>query len=86
VDALKIDRSFLTDSGRPRAAALLRCVIDFAHALSLRVVAEGVETQIQMDLLALLGCDEVRGFFLGEPSFEITDVNRYAKCRPDTMW
>ena len=71
LDAMKIDRSFLTESeGRPERAAVLRCIVDLAHTLGLRVVGEGVETTAQLDLLRSLGCDEIQGFLLGRPSFD----------------
>jgi len=71
LDAMKIDRSFLTESeGRPERAAVLRCIVDLAHTLGLRVVGEGVETTAQLDLLRSLGCDEIQGFLLGTPSFD----------------
>jgi diguanylate cyclase (GGDEF)-like protein/PAS domain S-box-containing protein len=71
LDALKIDRTFLTHAeGRQTGAAVLRCVIELAHALGLRVVGEGVETTAQLELLGSLGCDEYQGFLLGKPSFD----------------
>ena len=48
----------------------MRCVVQLAHALGLRVVGEGVETAAQLDLLGSLGCDEIQGFLLGEPSLD----------------
>jgi EAL domain-containing protein (putative c-di-GMP-specific phosphodiesterase class I) len=75
LDALKIDRSFLTENeSRPQGAAVLQCVVQLAHSLGLRVVGEGVETQAQLDLLASLGCDDVQGFFLGRPAFDVDGV------------
>ena len=71
IDALKMDRGFLLEAtGGKRGAAVMRCVVEMAHALGLRVIAEGVETTAQLDFLANLGCDEVQGFLLGRPSFE----------------
>ena len=71
IDALKLDRGFLTQSEDARhGPAVMRCVIEMAHALGLRVIGEGVETIAQLDLLSGLGCDEIQGFLPGEPSFE----------------
>jgi EAL domain-containing protein (putative c-di-GMP-specific phosphodiesterase class I) len=71
LDALKIDSTFSTAAEtRHQGAALLRCVVDLAHTLGLRVIAEGVETTAQLDLLRNLGCDEVQGYLLGRPSFD----------------
>lgn len=68
VQELKIDRSFVVDlRGTGKGAAIVRSVIDLAHALDLRVVAEGIEDEETCTLLAGLGCDEGQGFFLGRP-------------------
>lgn len=69
IDVMKIDRSFLEDTGAKESGeAVLRCVIDLAHALGIRVLAEGVETPDQRDLLYRLGCDAMQGFLLGTPA------------------
>ena len=71
IDVVKIDRSFLTATGQKDGGeAVLRCVIELAHALGIRVIGEGVETAAQLDLLQRLGCDEMQGFLLGRPAFE----------------
>ena len=63
VDTLKIDRSFIVDmTVGPQGMALVSTIINLAHALRLKVVAEGVETEEQSRLLRLLGCDEMQGF------------------------
>ncbi|MCP5282063.1 MAG: EAL domain-containing protein [Rhodoferax sp.] len=65
---LKIDKSFVLDLETSRdARAVVDAVIRLAHALSLRVVAEGVETQGQRDILLKMGCDELQGFLLARP-------------------
>ena len=68
VDTLKIDRSFISliDSS-PDNMAIVSAVISLAHALDLRVVAEGVETREQLNLLRLLKCDEIQGYILSRP-------------------
>jgi diguanylate cyclase (GGDEF)-like protein/PAS domain S-box-containing protein len=68
VDSLKIDRSFVVDmvSG-PQGLSLVSIIINLAHSLKLRVVAEGVETEEQARLLQLLSCDEVQGYFFSKP-------------------
>jgi diguanylate cyclase (GGDEF)-like protein/PAS domain S-box-containing protein len=68
VDTLKIDRSFVLDmTTGPQGLALLSTIINLAHALKLCVVAEGVETEEQSRLLALLGCDEMQGYLFSRP-------------------
>jgi diguanylate cyclase (GGDEF)-like protein len=68
LNRLKIDRSFVirmtTD---PQCAALVGAIIAMAHALKLRVTAEGVETEEQAERLRELGCDEVQGFWFARP-------------------
>lgn len=65
---LKIDRSFVMDLGSsPDAHAIVDAVIKLAHAIGLRVVAEGVETPKQRDLLVALGCDELQGYLFARP-------------------
>jgi len=65
---LKIDRSFVGDiETSSDARAIVSAVIHLAHDLSLRVVAEGVETEGQRDILLGLGCDELQGFLFARP-------------------
>nr|WP_084063549.1 EAL domain-containing protein [Marinobacter antarcticus] len=68
VDLLKIDRSFITDvTERHDDAVIIRAVINLAHNLGLRVVAEGVETQAQLDFLKDQGCNLVQGYLISRP-------------------
>ncbi len=65
---LKIDRSFVLDlEGSSDARTLVEAVIKMAQALSLRVVAEGVETEAQHQILRALGCDILQGFLFAKP-------------------
>jgi len=65
---LKIDRSFVNDLEQSSdARAVVDAVVRLAHALGLRVVAEGVETGAQRDILLRLGCDELQGYFFAQP-------------------
>ena len=65
---LKVDRSFVacmaTDTG---AAAIVQAVATIGRNLTMRVNAEGIETEEQLSLLRAMGCDEVQGFLLGRP-------------------
>ena len=68
LDELKIDKSFVDGLGRDtEATAIVAAVMGMAHALDLRVVAEGVETSDQVVRLRTLGCDEAQGFFYARP-------------------
>jgi EAL domain-containing protein (putative c-di-GMP-specific phosphodiesterase class I)/ActR/RegA family two-component response regulator len=69
LDELKIDKSFVDGLGRDfEATAIIAAVMGMAHALDLRVVAEGVETADQVVRLRTLGCDEAQGFFYARPA------------------
>ena len=68
LDELKIDRSFITDlPNKSEDQALVSAMIYLAHEFKLKVVAEGVETQAQLDLLAKMGCDEYQGYLFSQP-------------------
>ena len=65
---LKLDRSFVADLARePRSAKIVAATIDMARALGMTVVAEGVETIDQVDVLQRLGCDYAQGFLFARP-------------------
>jgi diguanylate cyclase (GGDEF)-like protein/PAS domain S-box-containing protein len=68
LDRIKIDRSFVASLGREeRSLAIVRAVIGLAHGLGLPALAEGVETNDQMEILIEEGCDEIQGFLIGRP-------------------
>ena len=67
-DFVKIDRAFITDvTNNPEDAAIATAIIAMAHSLGLRVVAEGVETEGQLQFLRAHGCDEVQGYYFSRP-------------------
>ena len=67
LDCLKIDRGFVQAIESPRGAEICRAVVNLAHGLNMRAVAEGVETMDQRNILRQLGCDEVQGFLYARP-------------------
>ncbi len=66
IDQLKIDRSFVHDVPGD-GSAIATAIIAMAHSLELTVVAEGVETQEQLEFLRRAGCDIMQGFYFAEP-------------------
>ena len=68
VDKLKVDQSFVRDMENDTDDyALVTAIIQLAHSLGLRVTAEGVETEQQMQMLAELKCDEFQGYYFAKP-------------------
>ena len=68
IDALKIDRSFIsTITERQDAVEIVSAIISMAQSLGLSTIAEGVETQPQCDLLRKLGCHQIQGYLISRP-------------------
>lgn len=68
IDRLKIDRSFVKDTpGDTDDCTIVRTIIEMSRNLGLSVIAEGVESQAQVDFLSAEGCDEIQGYFLSKP-------------------
>jgi diguanylate cyclase (GGDEF)-like protein len=69
VDKVKIDRSFVAEvPGNRDQSALVSAIVALAHALQIKVVAEGVETEAQRDFLRSCGCDYIQGYLVGRPA------------------
>ncbi|RVT93579.1 EAL domain-containing protein [Sphingomonas crocodyli] len=70
-DKIKIDRSFVLESEKSeQARAIIRAVIALGSTIGMPVLAEGVETEAQLDMLRSEGCSEAQGYLLGRPSLE----------------
>lgn len=69
IDQLKIDREFVSDVGSADTddAVLTLAIVNLAHNLGLKVIAEGVENEAQLDYLKSIGCDEYQGFYFSRP-------------------
>jgi len=81
VDQLKIDRSFVIGLASGEDDALVRSIIDLAHNLRLKVIAEGVESKEVRDLLLQFGCDAAQGHFLSRPAPKPT-IARWMEDQP----
>jgi EAL domain-containing protein (putative c-di-GMP-specific phosphodiesterase class I) len=79
-DVLKIDRAFILGLPEKKSMAIVQAVLAVAHALGRKVVAEGVELELQERLLEALGCDIVQGFLYALP-LESEDFVAWAKRR-----
>jgi EAL domain-containing protein (putative c-di-GMP-specific phosphodiesterase class I) len=67
LDVVKLDRSFFADLDRQSVRTIVSSTVGMAHALGLRIVAEGVETQAALVAVRELGCDAVQGFVMHRP-------------------
>jgi predicted signal transduction protein with EAL and GGDEF domain len=68
MDELKIDRSLISEIGlNDKSEAIIRAIVGMTGALGYRTIAEGIETQAQLDFVRALGCHSVQGFLLGRP-------------------
>lgn len=87
IDYLKIDRSFVANLSEGSSdLALCRAMIVMAHTLGMQVVAEGIETQLQMDLLVAAGCDFGQGYYfaksLSPSQFELYMAENLTPVKP----
>jgi diguanylate cyclase (GGDEF)-like protein len=81
LDCLKIDRSFVDGMGKEReSAAIVHSIIHLGRALGMEVVAEGVETEAQLQALRVAGCSHLQGYFLARP-MDADDALNLAEAR-----
>ncbi|GMR21326.1 MAG: hypothetical protein BMS9Abin36_1926 [Gammaproteobacteria bacterium] len=83
VDEIKIDRSFVNNmTVNENDAIIVRATIELAHNLGLKVVAEGVESREGWDLLEILGCDYIQGYYISRP-LAVHDLNEWLSTQPE---
>lgn len=81
LQALKIDRSFIDDvTENPEDAAIVRAILAMAHSLNLKVVAEGVERENQLEFLQDAGCEEIQGFLISKPVPAADFAAKFLNC------
>jgi len=79
IDKIKIDRSFIQEvATNDSDLTIVKTMIELSHGLGKRVLAEGVETQEQLQLLRNIGCDAVQGYFISKPIGE-DEFSKYLK-------
>lgn len=77
ISFLKIDKSFVADIINDKNTySIVKAVIDVAHALQLKVIAEGVENQEQLELLQNMDCDEIQGYHVSKP-LNVDDIKSH---------
>ncbi len=64
---IKIDRSFIQHIDEKPRRGIVQAIVAIAHTLGMRVIAEGVETPLQLSIIRDLGCEEIQGFYLSKP-------------------
>ena len=80
IDVLKLDRSFVEEFKNSTGnSSLVEGIVSLAHRLGIRVTAEGIETEEQLDLVHRSGCDKVQGFLLGRPSPAATALSAHER-------
>lgn len=94
INTVKIDRAFVKDLDQDEDGRVIaNAIISLAHSLSLKTIAEGVETEAQAALLARHGCDEIQGYMIGRPltvadftefasSYSARDRERHSRSKP----
>ena len=83
-DKIKIDQSFIRDlEGNSDAAAIVRAVIGLGRSLNIAVIAEGVETAKQHDLLRREQCQEIQGYLIGRPMPLEQCADLFASAKPE---
>ena len=80
VDTIKLDRRFFLDMSKPKAEDVVECLIDLAGRLKVKTVAEGIETQEQIDFLKQIHCDMGQGF-LYSPTLRAEEFEEWADRR-----
>ena len=80
VETIKIDKTFIDRMvDNEEEESFIKLIIDMAHLLKLTVVAEGVETEAQLDILGGLGCDVIQGYVISRPVGEQDALNLAAR-------
>jgi diguanylate cyclase (GGDEF)-like protein len=86
IDTLKVDISFIRDvTTNPASAAIAVAIIDMARTLKMKVIAEGVELQTQLDFLRRHACDEIQGYYCARPMPAAELAKQHEENRASTV-
>ncbi len=77
---IKIDQSFIRHIDDKPSRGIVQAIVAIAHSLDMRVIAEGVETPLQLSILREIGCEEIQGFYLSKP-LEANAIEAWWKTR-----
>ena len=80
---LKIDRAFIKDIPDNDTGAIAELIVSLGQNLGLKTIAEGVETQVQLERLQQMGCDEIQGFLLAKP-MPVDELMAFAQNKLDS--
>lgn len=80
VDAIKLDRKFFLDIGQEKAQQVAICLMELAQKLGMKTVAEGIETQEQLEFLKRIRCDLIQGYIFSRP-LSVPDFEAWADAR-----
>ncbi|MBD0380864.1 putative bifunctional diguanylate cyclase/phosphodiesterase [Paenibacillus sedimenti] len=83
LSSLKVDKCFVHELGTQKAdKTIAKAIIDLGHNLGLRVVAEGVETKEQLEILTAQECDEIQGYYISKP-LELDNLEQFLLQKTD---
>lgn len=86
VQVIKLDRSFITGvESNPAKSGVVRCILDLALHLNLKVMAEGLETEEQLDFLKSQGCVEAQGYYMNRP-MTVRDIESHWRGESLSAW
>ena len=67
IDTLKIDQSFVRQIDTKDGVSMVKAIIDLGHNLGMRIIAEGVETELEATMLEGMGCERAQGYYFSRP-------------------
>ncbi|HNY47969.1 MAG TPA: GGDEF domain-containing phosphodiesterase, partial [Casimicrobium sp.] len=81
---IKIDRSFIQHIDEKPRRGIVQAIVAIAHSLGMRVIAEGVETPLQLSIIRDLGCEEIQGYYIAKP-LEASAIDSWWRLQLDNV-